>query len=174
MGLWTLQWKGVWGVKKSLFLSISQVPDTLCMPNPSFSQGWEVDIVLCHQFQDWFIPHFHISEMGMNLIVNVYIFSFQILIYLKIWKEMLHLGLPRWLNGKESACQCRRYGFNPWVRKISLEKEMAVHSSFLAWKIPLTEGPGGLQSVGSQRVGHDWAIEHECMLHLATSGFCQI
>ena len=38
-----------------------------------------------------------------------------------------------------------------------LEKEMAAHSSILAWKISWTEEPGGLQSVGSQRVGHDWA-----------------
>ena len=37
-----------------------------------------------------------------------------------------------------------------------LEKEMATHSSTLAWKIPWTEEPGGLQSMGSQRVGHDW------------------
>jgi len=36
-----------------------------------------------------------------------------------------------------------------------LEKEMATHSSILAWKIPWTEEPGGLQSMGSQRVGHD-------------------
>ena len=36
-----------------------------------------------------------------------------------------------------------------------LEKEMAVHSSTIAWKIPWTEEPGRLQSVGSQRVGHD-------------------
>ena len=36
-----------------------------------------------------------------------------------------------------------------------LEKEMATHSSTLAWKIPWTEEPGGLQSMGSQRVGHD-------------------
>ena len=36
-----------------------------------------------------------------------------------------------------------------------LEKEMATHSSTLAWKIPWTEKPGRLQSVGSQRVGHD-------------------
>ena len=39
-----------------------------------------------------------------------------------------------------------------------LEKEMATHSSILAWEIPWTEEPGGLQSMGSQRVGHDWAI----------------
>ena len=36
-----------------------------------------------------------------------------------------------------------------------LEKEMATHSSVLAWRIPWTEEPGGLQSTGSQRVGHD-------------------
>ena len=38
-----------------------------------------------------------------------------------------------------------------------LEKEMATHSSILAWKIPWTEKPGRLQSLESQRVGHDWA-----------------
>ena len=37
-----------------------------------------------------------------------------------------------------------------------LEKAMATHSSVLAWRIPWTEEPGRLQSVGSQRVGHDW------------------
>ena len=46
-----------------------------------------------------------------------------------------------------------------WVRSLGwedpLEKEMATHSSNLAWKIPWTEEPGGLQSMGSQRVGHD-------------------
>jgi len=36
-----------------------------------------------------------------------------------------------------------------------LEKEMATHSSTLAWKIPWTEEPGGLQSMGLQRVGHN-------------------
>ena len=36
-----------------------------------------------------------------------------------------------------------------------LEKEMAIHSSILAWRIPWTEEPGGLQSMGSQRVRHD-------------------
>ena len=36
-----------------------------------------------------------------------------------------------------------------------LEKEMATHSSILAWRIPWTEDPGGLQFMGSQRVGHD-------------------
>ena len=38
-----------------------------------------------------------------------------------------------------------------------LEKEMAIHSSTLAWKIPWKEEPDRLQSMGSQRIGHDWA-----------------
>ena len=38
----------------------------------------------------------------------------------------------------------------------ALEKEMATHSSALAWRIPWTEKPGRLQSMGSNRVGHDW------------------
>ena len=39
----------------------------------------------------------------------------------------------------------------------ALEKEMATHSSVLAWRIPGTEEPGGLPSMGSRRVGHDWS-----------------
>ena len=50
-----------------------------------------------------------------------------------------------------------------WVRSLGqedpLEKEMAIRSSILAWKIPWTEEPGGLQSMGSQRLRHDLAIK---------------
>ena len=42
-------------------------------------------------------------------------------------------------------------------REFDKSKEMATHSSILAWRIPRTEEPGGLQSTGSYRVGHDWA-----------------
>ena len=46
-----------------------------------------------------------------------------------------------------------------WVRSLGwedpLEKEMAIHSSTLAWRIPWREEAGGVQSMGSQRVGHD-------------------
>ena len=58
-----------------------------------------------------------------------------------------------------------------WVQSLGqedpLEKEMATHSSILAWRIPWTEKLGGLQSTGSQRVGHDWATS----LHLPSSHF---
>ena len=46
-----------------------------------------------------------------------------------------------------------------WVQSLgredALEEEMATYSSIFAWRIPWAEEPGGLQSVGSQRVGHD-------------------
>ena len=68
--------------------------------------------------------------------------------------------LPRKSHGWRS-----RVGCSPWDHSESdtterlhfhaLEKEMATHSSVLAWKIPWTEKPGRLQSVGSQRVRHD-------------------
>ena len=45
------------------------------------------------------------------------------------------------------------------VRENLLEEEMATHSSILAWKIPCTEEPGGLQFMWSQRVGHDLATK---------------
>ena len=47
-----------------------------------------------------------------------------------------------------------------WIQSLGredpLEKGMATHSSILAWSIPWTEEPGGLQSMGSQRAGHTW------------------
>ena len=44
---------------------------------------------------------------------------------------------------------------DPWFGKIFLKKEMATHSSVVAWRIPWTEEPGGLKSMASQRAGHD-------------------
>ena len=53
---------------------------------------------------------------------------------------------PMWLSGKRLPAmqETQRYGFHPWVEKIPMEKEMATHSSILAWKILWTEEPGGL------------------------------
>ena len=52
-----------------------------------------------------------------------------------------------------------------WVQSLGwedpLEKETATHSSILAWRIPWTEEPGGLQSTGSQRVGRDLATKQQ-------------
>ena len=57
-------------------------------------------------------------------------------------------------DGKASACNVGDPGSIPGLGR-SLKKEMATHSSTLAWKIPWTEEPGRLQPMGSQRVRHN-------------------
>ena len=65
-------------------------------------------------------------------------------------------GFPGDSDGKEFICNARDQ-----VQSLGwedpLEKEMATHCSILAWRIPWTEEPGGLQSMGSWRVGHNWS-----------------
>ena len=67
------------------------------------------------------------------------------------------MGFPGGASGKEPTCQCRRHK-KTWVQPLGredpVEKEMATHSSILAWRILWTEEPGRLQSMGLQRVGH--------------------
>ena len=74
-----------------------------------------------------------------------------------MWNVKNIMGLPRLAQTVKSlpALQEIRVWSPGW--EDPLEKEMATHSSILAWKISWTEEPGGLQSMGSQRVGHDWA-----------------
>ena len=59
-----------------------------------------------------------------------------------------------------------------WVRSLGqedpLEEEMATHSSTLAWRIPWREEPGRLQSMGLQRVGHDWGTDQQQELDKTT------
>ena len=74
----------------------------------------------------------------------------------------------RWRTGKESTRQCRRcrrYRFNPCVGEDPREKEMATHSSILAWEIPRTEETGRLHSPWvHKRVRHDLATKHQQLL----------
>ena len=68
-------------------------------------------------------------------------------------------GFPDGSAAKESACSAGDTGDTGLIPGSgrSLEEEMAPHSSILAWRIPRTEEPGGLQSMGLQRVRHDRA-----------------
>ena len=85
-----------------------------------------------------------------------------------------HAGIPSGLAVKNlSALQ------EPWVWSLGwedpLEKEMATHSNILAWRIPWTEEPGRLQSMGLQRVGYNWSncacmhIHHGRSLHMGSN-----
>ena len=78
---------------------------------------------------------------------------------------MLFYQLPWWLKRLRIRLQCRRPRLDPWVGK-----EMAIHSSILSWRISWTEEPDRLQSMGSQRAGHDLATEPVHM-HFEDTGF---
>ena len=76
---------------------------------------------------------------------------------------------PGYLSGKESTCQCRRLrdtGSIPGSRRSPGEGN-GNHSHILAWEIPWTKVPGGLQSKGLQRVGHDLVTKkYSILLHV--------
>ena len=60
------------------------------------------------------------------------------------------MWVPWWLSGKESACQCRRHEFDPWVRKI-LRRRKWKHCSIHTRKIPWIEESSELQPMGLQK-----------------------
>ena len=76
------------------------------------------------------------------------------------YKGLWEKKLPKWCSGKEFTCQCSRCRFDPWVGKISWRRKWHPTPVFLAWKILWTEEPGGLQSMGLQKVRHDWVTKH--------------
>ena len=75
------------------------------------------------------------------------------------------MGFPGGLDDKESA---RNVEPQVWYLTLedSLEKEMATHSSILDWEIPWMEEPGRLQSIGSQRVRHNWATQKKQEMYI--------
>ena len=74
---------------------------------------------------------------------------------------LIHITIRKLIGSSLVAQMVKRLSTmrETWVRSLGredpLEKEMAIHSSTIAWRIPWTEEPGRLQSMGSQRVGHD-------------------
>ena len=82
---------------------------------------------------------------------------------ISIWSHKLFLGILvrdlRLCSLVAQTVKCHPATQETWVLSLGqedrLEKEMATHSSILAWRIPWTEEPGGLQSMGLQRDGHD-------------------
>ena len=93
-----------------------------------------------------------------------------------LWRRQWHptpVLLPGKSHGWRSLVGCSPWGAKSRTRLNdftltfhfpALEKEMATHSSVLAWRIPGTGEPGGLPSMGSHRIGHDWS-------NLAAAGF---
>ena len=91
---------------------------------------------------------------------------FPILTYRGIW----HASLMAQMVKNPPAMQETRV----WsLGRVNLEKGMATHSSTLAWRIPWTEEPGGLQFVGLQRVGHDWVTNTFTFTYVLQHALCR-
>ena len=76
------------------------------------------------------------------------------------WEDNKENGFPCDSNGTASVCQRRVHWFNPWARKVPCRRWQST-PNILAWRIPWTEEPGGLQSMGSQRMGHELATKQQ-------------
>ena len=70
-------------------------------------------------------------------------------------------GLPRWLSGKESTCQCRRRRFNPWVRKIAWRRKWLPTAVFVPGKSHEQRSLADYSPWGHKRVGHGWVSEQQ-------------
>ena len=94
---------------------------------------------------------FHVCTL-----VCIFQFLLTTLQYMRAFNNeiIVHKGCPGGSDIKESACNVGDLGSIPGSGS-SLEKGMATQLSILAWRIPWTEKPGGLQFMGSQRVRHD-------------------
>ena len=101
----------------------------------------------------WSCFHSHLHSINIYWSINK-----------KVARKPLTTPLPHlilspglWLRGQKHLLTMRENWVRSLGREDSLEKEMATHCNTLAWKIPWLEEPRRLQSIGSQRVGHDWA-----------------
>ena len=74
-------------------------------------------------------------------------------------KGTLNQGFPGWFSGKESACQCRRQRFDPWVRKISWRRKWQPTPVYLPGKSQGQRSLVGYSPEGRKRAGHDLATE---------------
>ena len=104
------------------------------------------------------------ADIMMLILANIFILSMITYAFIDNWIQWhpTSVLLPGKSHGWRSLVGC-----SPWGREESdtteqlhfhaLEKEVATHSSVLAWRIPGTGEPGGLLSMGSHRVGHNWS-----------------
>ena len=110
-----------------------------------------------HKYTESNIPYADLIKITQNVFTCTY-----------IWKRQWHPTpalLPGKSHGRRSLVGCSQWGCwgSDTTERLhfhfhfhALEKEMATHSSVLAWRIPRMGEPDGLPSMGSHRVGHDW------------------
>ena len=143
-------------------------------PIPNFSRDIHSSYPHCYHANTYFIQYkFSPRSQLIDSVVTVWS-------KLGLWIPSLRFWTSEWEFWQSLVAQtvkCLPAMRETWVRSLGqedpLEKEMATHSSTLAWKIPWMKEPGRLQSMGSQRVGHDWATSLTCSL-LTKDVKCQL
>ena len=117
-----------------------------CLENPRDGGAWWAAV--CGVAQSWTRLK-RLSSSILYVSKGIYLFA--------VNRAHIYRLIVVTQAGKESACNGAMG--ETWVQSLGwedlLEKGMATHSSILAWRIPWTEEPSGLQSMGLQRVGHD-------------------
>ena len=93
----------------------------------------------------WLHLHLYFHDVYIDLVPNKVTFTGTITLMRTI---QLTIGLPRWVSGWRIRLPMKETQVRPLGQEHPLEKEMATHSSILAWRIPWTEEPGVLQSMG--------------------------
>ena len=103
------------------------------------------------------------SEMKHNIQSIYFFIFFSIMVHYRILNIApcaVQWGVPVGSDGKDSACNagnpCSFLFIHFTYTSFHLREGSGTHSSTFAWKIPWTKEPGGLQPMGSLRVGHDW------------------
>ena len=81
---------------------------------------------------------------------------------------MYAYGLLRWLSGKESACQCKRCGFSPWVRKIPWRRKWPPTPVFLPGKSHRQRSLVGCSPWGHKRLGHNLVTKQKQQIQIKT------
>ena len=137
-----------------------------------------------------FLVHFHRDKSRLWSLIHS-----ETQILLPVWDSPTSWALSQGRPKVSTMCKCLCFRYiywaslvaqrlkclpailETWVRSLGreypLEKKMATHCSILAWRIPWTEEPEGLQFTGSQRVGHDWATSLSLSLFRYIFGITQ-
>ena len=148
-------------------LGLPSAPTPSTLSHASNMDSWFITHMITHMFQCHSPTSSHPRPLPQNpkdcsihlclfccLTCKVIITTFANSIYMHI--EYMVKNLPAM---QKTQVWCLDWGD-------IMEKRMATHSSFLAWRISRTEEPGGLQSMGSQRVGHDWESNRHTYVYI--------
>ena len=157
--------KGAFTILKKLFYFVLwvhakslQLCLTLCDPADCSLPGSSVHGILQARTLEWVAISFSRGSFWPRDRTHVSYVSCtdrRALYHCATWKAILYWGIAAVHGVAKSRTRLSDFTFT--FHFPALEKEMATHSSVLAWRIPGTGEPGGLPSMGSHRVGHDWS-----------------